>query len=58
MSVKWQGQFFLRQYSIYGELLCFLLAWIVGLAVLFAGHGRNDLVLGSNVAATDALHVR
>ena len=58
MNMKWPGQKIWRQYPIYGELLCFLLAWIIGLVVVFTSHGRSDLVQGSNVAATDAPHVR
>ncbi len=53
MNVKWPGRKIWRQYSIYGELLCFLLAWVVGLAVVFVGPGRDDSSPRSNVAASN-----
>ena len=43
-----------RQFVAYGELLCFLLAWFVGLVVVFADGGVAKLVPGNNLAATNS----
>ncbi len=43
-----------RQFVTYGELLCFLLAWIVGLVVVFADGRVAELVPGNNLAATNS----
>ena len=43
-----------RQLITYGELLCFLLAWIVGLVVVFADGRDGNLVPGNNLAATNS----
>ena len=43
-----------RQFVTYGELLCFLLAWVVGLVVVFADGGVAKLVPGNNLAATNS----
>jgi|GEM_PF-5061004 len=43
-----------RQFIAYGELLCFLLAWVVGLVVVFADGEVTKLVPGNNLAATNS----
>jgi len=43
-----------RQFITYGELLCFLLAWCVGLALLIADGGVSKMVPGNNLAATNS----
>lgn len=43
-----------RQFITYGELLCFLLAWFVGLVLVFADGGVSKLVPGNNLAATNS----
>jgi hypothetical protein len=42
-----------RQFITYGELLCFLLVWLVGLVLVFADGGVSKLVTGNNLAATN-----
>lgn len=42
-----------RQFITYGELLCFLLVWLVGLVLVFADGGVSKLVPGNNLAATN-----
>jgi hypothetical protein len=43
-----------RQFITYGELLCFLLVWLVGLVLVFADGGVSKLVPGNNLAATNS----
>jgi len=43
-----------RQFVAYGELLCFLLAWVVGLVVVFADGEVARLVPSNNLAATNS----
>ena len=48
--------FFNRQFITYGELLCFLAVWAIGLTVIFANRSHQDQMPDGELAANSAPH--
>ncbi len=46
-------RFFNRQFITYGELLCFLAVWTIGLIVIFGGRNNRDSLADGEVAANN-----
>ena len=42
-----------QKFITWGELLCFLAVWTIGLVVVFADHGRSTLSQRDDVASTN-----
>jgi hypothetical protein len=49
-------RFFNRQFITYGELLCFLAVWAIGLTVILASRGHRDQMPDGELAANSTLH--
>ena len=47
---------FNRQFIAYGELLCFLAVWAIGLVVIFVNRDHSDQIADGELAANSAAH--